>query len=88
MKKVVPSELKMNQALSEHPEVITEAYQTMLRAVGFPDPYGALKSLARGQKITLPDLHEWVRSLEHATVTEELRTPSSARIEKSSLDAS
>lgn len=39
----------MRAELSEHLEVITEAIQTELRKVGYPEPYELLKNLSRGK---------------------------------------
>ncbi len=62
--KISPNELKIADALNSHPEVITEAYQTILRATGFPHAYMALKDLSRGRRITLSDLHAFVQDLD------------------------
>src|ERR1700694_972654 len=63
MGKITANEAKIEQALVDHPEVVTEAYQTILRAANYPNAYDALKDLARGKKITLEDLHAFVRGL-------------------------
>lgn len=39
----------MQNDLSNHHEVITEAIQTQLRKIGFLEPYELLKQLSRGQ---------------------------------------
>ncbi len=55
------------QARSEliaHPEVLTEAIQTILRREHFPEPYEAMKQLARGKQITLADLHAFINQLD------------------------
>ena len=44
----------MKEELSNHHEVITEAIQTELRKVGYPEPYELLKKMSRGQSFT-PD---------------------------------
>ncbi len=49
--------------LDMHPEVITEAFQTVLRSINYPEAYNALKNLSRGKKLTLGDLHAFVGSL-------------------------
>ena len=66
--KIVANEDLVREALRNHPEVITEAYQTILRSVGYPDPYGALKQISRGAKMTLPNLHAFVLALDPALV--------------------
>ena len=50
--------------LQQHPEVLTEAMQTILRREGFPEPYEAMKQLARGRSITLEDLHAFIEQLD------------------------
>jgi adenylosuccinate lyase len=50
--------------LADHPEVLTEAVQTILRREGYPEPYEALKGLARGHAMTMDDLREFVGGLE------------------------
>jgi adenylosuccinate lyase len=64
LKKVSPNADKIRLALVEHPEVLAEAYQTILRSKGYPNAYDALKSLSRGAKITLSDLHAFVDGLD------------------------
>lgn len=48
--------------LEAHPEVLAEAYQTLLRREGIPDAYDRLKSLTRGptKPLTLTRMHEWI----------------------------
>ncbi len=43
---------KINQELTEHPEVLSEAIQTIFRKYGDDTAYEKLKELTRGQKIT------------------------------------
>ena len=45
------------------PEVLAEAYQTILRAAGAPDPYGLLKAATRGKSVTLEGLRTWIDGL-------------------------
>ncbi len=47
-----------------HPEVLAEAYQTILRAAGEETPYEKLRDLTRGQKVTLEILHQFIEKLE------------------------
>ncbi|RXH28934.1 hypothetical protein XH99_14075 [Bradyrhizobium nanningense] len=73
--------LRKDQSLDElarignfaHPEVLAEAYQTILRSKGYPNAYDALKSLSRGAKITLADLHAFVDDLDSNFINEEMR---------------
>ncbi|MNR89297.1 Adenylosuccinate lyase [compost metagenome] len=55
---------RMLQDLDAHPEVLAEAYQTILRAKGHAMPYESLKELTRGQQVTLDSLHAFVRGLD------------------------
>jgi adenylosuccinate lyase len=73
MKKVSPNAEKIRLALVEHPEVLAEAYQTMLRSKGYPNAYDALKSISRGAKITLSDLHAFVDGLDPEFVDAETK---------------
>nr|MBP8251718.1 adenylosuccinate lyase [Herpetosiphon sp.] len=58
------------EELTAHPEVLTEAIQTILRRERYPEPYEAMKKLARGRQITLADLHDFINQLD---VTNEVR---------------
>lgn len=64
MSKVSANEKAITDALMAHPEVLTEAYQTILRRIGYPSAYDALKSISRGQKIGLNDLHDFIDGLD------------------------
>jgi adenylosuccinate lyase len=44
--------------------VLAEAVQTILRRVGYPEPYEALKELSRGRALTLESLHAFVDALD------------------------
>ncbi len=56
-------EAKVVEALMEHPEIISEAIQTVLRREGVPMPYEKLKELTRGRQVTLDDIRTFVDSL-------------------------
>jgi adenylosuccinate lyase len=73
LKKISPNKEKIAQALADHPEVITEAYQTILRSIGYPNPYDALKNISRGQKITMEDLHAFVHGLDPLLVSDSVK---------------
>ena len=62
--KISANEMAMADALDAHPEVLTEAIQTILRSVGYPNAYDALKALSRGHKISLGDIHDFIDSLD------------------------
>lgn len=50
--------------LRQHPEVLAEAFQTILRRAGYPQPYEALKGLTRGRALTLDDLRAFLETLD------------------------
>lgn len=62
--KIKVNEEKIKEDLNNHPEVITEAIQTILRREGVEMPYEKLKDLARGKEITLIDIQEFIKKLE------------------------
>ncbi|MCS6981344.1 MAG: adenylosuccinate lyase [Flavobacteriales bacterium] len=49
--------------LQNHPEVVTEAYQTILRREGLREAYEMLRDFTRGKTVTLQMLHTFVDSL-------------------------
>ncbi len=49
--------------LAAHPEVVAEAYQTLLRAAGVPNAYEKVKALTRGRAITKQDLEQFTKKL-------------------------
>ena len=69
--KVSVNEHKVIKDLEEHPEVITEAIQTILKTDGFLMPYERLKEITRGKKISMGELHEFI---EHLEVSDELKS--------------
>jgi len=52
--------------LQAHPEVLAEAIQTILRRVGYPEPYEALKKATRGRALTAEDLQVFIAALDVA----------------------
>ena len=50
--------------LDNNPEVLAEAVQTVMRRYGIEKPYEKLKSLTRGQRITLDNLHQFIQTLD------------------------
>jgi adenylosuccinate lyase len=62
--KLSADEQRMREALREHPEVLAEAIQTILRREGYPESYEALKRLTRGETPTLEHIHQFVDQLE------------------------
>jgi len=73
--KVSPNRERMYDEVIAHPEVLAEAYQTILRRENVKEPYELLKQLTRGkQQITLKDLHEFIEHLPiSAHIKDELR---------------
>lgn len=54
----------LRRELQEHPEVVTEAIQTILRKYGRDDAYEKLKTLARGRRIPRAALEEYIAHLQ------------------------
>lgn len=61
--RIMPDQEKIFSDLEAKPEVLSEAIQTLLRARGIDSPYDKLKNLTRGKKVTLEELHEFIKSL-------------------------
>ncbi len=57
------NEHKVTEVLNNHPEVIAEAIQTILRREGEKMPYEKLKELTRGKKVTLEDIYKFIDGL-------------------------
>ena len=49
--------------LNDYPELLAEPIQTILRREGFANPYDIMKSLTRGQGITVANLNKFINSL-------------------------
>lgn len=64
---------KITEDLNNHPEVLAEAIQTILRREGAEMPYEALKQLTQGKKVTMEAIQTFVRILNvDQSVKEEL----------------
>ena len=50
--------------LENHPEVLAEAVQTIMRKCGIEKPYEKLKELTRGKKLTLSELRSFIKKLD------------------------
>lgn len=61
--KVNVNEKAMLEELQEHPEVLAEAIQTVLRKEGVDVPYEKLKELTRGRQVTLADFVKFIDGL-------------------------
>jgi len=70
LKKIEVNKEKVIEALENHPEVISEAIQTILRREGAEMPYEKLKELTRGRKITMEDIKIFIDQLD---VSEEIK---------------
>jgi adenylosuccinate lyase len=71
--KVVPNEQVMREELESTPEIIGEAVQTILRREGDTDAYERVKSLTRGERVTLDDFRDLFADLDvDDSVREEL----------------
>jgi adenylosuccinate lyase len=61
--RIAVNEQKAKEDLENHPEVIAEAIQTILRREGAVMPYEKLKDLTRGRNATLNDLRKFIDGL-------------------------
>ncbi len=64
LSKIALSERKAAEELEAHPEVISEALQTILRREGEEMPYEELKEMTRGNKVTLDDFKRFIDGLD------------------------
>jgi adenylosuccinate lyase len=62
--KVSVNERALADALMEHPEVLAEAIQTVLRVADVEMPYEKLKALTRGKAVTLENLATFIDGLD------------------------
>lgn len=63
LSKVSVNEDKIKEDLLAHPEVVAEAFQTVLRRENYPIPYEALKELTRGKEVTMDDFVIFINTL-------------------------
>lgn len=63
LEKVVINEKVLTSELEQHPEVLAEAIQTVLRFHGQADAYEQLKEITKGKKVTLEDLRTFIKKL-------------------------
>ncbi len=63
LSKIYVNEKKVVEELDNHPEVISEAIQTVLRKEGIEMPYEKLKDLTRGRKVTMDDFRVFIEGL-------------------------
>jgi adenylosuccinate lyase len=71
--KVEPNMNKIRTDLENNWAVVTEGIQTILRRENYPDPYSALKDLARSgenESLSLEIVHAWIDKL---NISDELK---------------
>ncbi|SEW04849.1 adenylosuccinate lyase [Halobacterium jilantaiense] len=61
---VTPNEAVMRDDLRSNPEVVGEAVQTILRREGHGDAYERVKSLTRGERVSMDDFRELFANLD------------------------
>ncbi len=64
LSKISINEQKVIEELEQHPEIISEAIQTILRRENIPMPYEQLKELTRGKKVTLAGIQQFILNLQ------------------------
>jgi len=64
LSKIEVNKEKCEAMLNEHPEVLAEGIQTILRAAGVKNPYEKLKSLTRGKKTDMPAVKNFIENLD------------------------
>jgi adenylosuccinate lyase len=62
--KIEVNEKAAYDTLLEHPEVLSEGIQTILRANGFKNAYEKLKDFTRGKKISHTDINSFIETLD------------------------
>lgn len=74
LSKISVNEQKIIEELENHPEIISEAIQTVLRRAGTEMPYEKLTKLTRGKKTTLDDFKIFIDGLDVSEIVkDELR---------------
>jgi len=63
LNRIKVNEEKVKTVLNNHPEVIAEAIQTILRREGVEFPYEKLKTLTRGKAVTMQDFAVFIDNL-------------------------
>lgn len=64
LSRIEPDTQAALEQVRQHPEVLAEAIQTILRAYGIENAYEQLKDFTRGKKISQGDIQEFIKSLE------------------------
>ncbi len=74
LEKISVNEQKVLEELDRHPEVISEAIQTILRRESIEGAYEQLKDLTRGKKVAMEDFAKFIEGLDVSNpVKDELR---------------
>jgi adenylosuccinate lyase len=63
MSKIAVDTDRVVKELEDHPEIIAEAIQTILRREGMQDAYEGMKDLTRGRKVTMDDFGRFIDGL-------------------------
>ncbi len=61
LNRIEPNNKKMIEDLNKHPEVLSEAIQTIMRKQGNNNAYEELKEFSRGKKLSLEELREFIK---------------------------
>ena len=59
------------EQLKQHPEILAEGLQTILRAAGVTDAYEQIKKITRGQAVSRQDLENFINTLSVDKATKE-----------------
>ena len=71
LEKIKINEKVLTEDLEQHPEVLAEAIQTVLRFYGQADAYEQLKTVTKGKQITLIALQNFIKKLDLDEKTKE-----------------
>lgn len=64
LNKLVIDKQAIKKELAEHPEVLAEAVQVILRKVGYPKPYEKLKEMTRGRRVDIKSIRKFIEDLD------------------------
>jgi adenylosuccinate lyase len=64
LKKLAVDKQAIKKELEDHPEVLSEAVQTILRKVGYPNPYEKLKEMTRGRRVGIEGIKKFIEGLD------------------------
>ena len=63
LSRISPDMERLSSDLDAHPEVLSEAIQTVMRRHGAPEAYEQLKALSRGKALSLEELRTFISTL-------------------------